>query len=416
MSEHISESTESPCDIPQSFRSIEFVSYLLFGVGPLVGNAVLTLLGPVATEFLVDPTAVLIAIPAFMFPFAFIQLFSGALSDSYGRVPVIAGGLVGLMAGLFLISFTSSITMFALGHLVSGVGFGFANPVLLALLSDCAVPEDIPKRMGIASGLAGLGVGLGPFVAGQMVILGWQLYYLAILSIVFIGLVAISIANRPPTIIHGETGIRVLINNLKIELRKPVVLLMVVTTFLVAMVYLGTLIWTSRGLTGAVSENTTGIMLLVVGIFGATAGISLGSIIRRRGFGFSIAIAVIPLFASLSLFILIGDITILSSIPLVGLSLVLMGWAGGVLLPLMITYSQLISPERRGVLAGVVTCSSFFGAAIVPTVYEPLFYLGMQSLYIGILGVSFLLIVFISIFFKRVEAEMKLQTQLPSSL
>ncbi|MHA1948793.1 MAG: MFS transporter [Candidatus Thorarchaeota archaeon] len=416
MSEHISESTKSPCDIPQSFRPIEFVSYLLFGVGPLVGNAVLTLLGPVATEFLVDPTAVLIAIPAFMFPFAFIQLFSGALSDSYGRVPVIAGGLVGLMAGLFLISFTSSITMFALGHLVSGVGFGFANPVLLALLSDCAVPEDIPKRMGIASGLAGLGVGLGPFVAGQMVILGWQLYYLAILSIVFIGLVAISIANRPPTIIHGETGIRVLINNLKIELRKPVVLLMVVTTFLVAMVYLGTLIWTSRGLTGAVSENTTGIMLLVVGIFGATAGISLGSIIRRRGFGFSIAIAVIPLFASLSLFILIGDITILSSIPLVGLSLVLMGWAGGVLLPLMITYSQLISPERRGVLAGVVTCSSFFGAAIVPTVYEPLFYLGMQSLYIGILGVSFLLIVFISIFFKRVEAEMKLQTQLPSSL
>ncbi|MHA2222235.1 MAG: MFS transporter, partial [Candidatus Thorarchaeota archaeon] len=289
MSEHISESTKSPCDIPQSFRPIEFVSYLLFGVGPLVGNAVLTLLGPVATEFLVDPTAVLIAIPAFMFPFAFIQLFSGALSDSYGRVPVIAGGLVGLMAGLFLISFTSSITMFALGHLVSGVGFGFANPVLLALLSDCAVPEDIPKRMGIASGLAGLGVGLGPFVAGQMVILGWQLYYLAILSIVFIGLVAISIANRPPTIIHGETGIRVLINNLKIELRKPVVLLMVVTTFLVAMVYLGTLIWTSRGLTGAVSENTTGIMLLVVGIFGATAGISLGSIIRRRGFGFSIA-------------------------------------------------------------------------------------------------------------------------------
>ncbi|MHA2179159.1 MAG: hypothetical protein ACXAAK_12500, partial [Candidatus Thorarchaeota archaeon] len=85
MSEHISESTKSPCDIPQSFRSIEFVSYLLFGVGPLVGNAVLTLLGPVATEFLVDPTAVLIAIPAFMFPFAFIQLFSGALSDSYGR-------------------------------------------------------------------------------------------------------------------------------------------------------------------------------------------------------------------------------------------------------------------------------------------------------------------------------------------
>jgi DHA1 family bicyclomycin/chloramphenicol resistance-like MFS transporter len=403
MSEHVIEPIESPCDEPSNFRFIEIVSYLLFAIGPLVGNAVLTLLGPVASDFVVDPTTVLIAIPSFMFPFALFQLFSGALSDSYGRVPIIAGGLVVFLAGLFLISFSSSIEMFALGHLVCGVGFGFANPVLLALLSDCAVPEDIPKRMGIASGLAGLSVGLGPFIAGQMVMLGWQLYYLAILSIVFIGLIAISIANRPSTTIHGATGIRVLINNLRIELRKPVVLLMVVTTFLVAMTYLGTLIWTSRGLTGSVSETTTGFMLLVAGILGGIAGISLGSIIRRRGYGFSIVSGVIPLFASLTLFILIGDITILSSIPLVGLSLALMGWGGGVLFPLMITYSQVISPERRGVLAGIVTSASFFGAALIPTIFEPLFHLGMSSLYLGILGVSVLLLIFISLLYKRVE-------------
>ncbi len=403
MSEHIVEPIESPCDEPSNFKFIEIVSYILFGIGPLVGNAVLTLLGPVAADFVVDPTTVLIAIPSFMFPFATIQLFSGALSDSYGRVPIIAGGLVGFLAGLFLISFSSSIEMFALGHLVTGVGFGFANPVLLALLSDCAAPEDIPKRMGIASGLAGLGVGLGPFIAGQMAMLGWNLYYLAILSIVFLGLIGISIANRPTATIHGETGIRVLINNLRIELRKPVVLLMVVTSFLIAMVYLGTLIWTSRGLTGSASETTTGIMLLVTGILGAIAGISLGSIIRRRGYGFSIVIGVIPLFASLSLFILIGDITILSSIPLVGLSLALMGWAGGVLFPLMITYSQVISPERRGVLAGVVTSSTFFGAALIPTLYEPLFLLGMPLLYLGILGVAVLLLIFISILYRQIE-------------
>jgi len=403
MSVHVAEPNESPCIEPGAFRSIEIVSYILFGIGPLVGNAVLTLLGPVSIDFLVDPTAILIAIPSFMFPFALFQLFSGALSDSYGRVPIIAGGLVGFLGGLVLISFASSITMFALGHLVAGIGFGFVNPVLLALLSDCALPEDIPKRMGIASGLAGLGVGLGPFVAGQMAILGWQLYYLAILSTVFVGLIAILVANRPPATINGETGIRVLISNLRIELRKPVVLLMVVTTFLIAMAYLGTLIWTSRGLTGSVIETTTGVMLLVAGIFGATAGISLGRIIRRRGYGFSIVIGVIPLFASLSLFILIGDITILSSIPLVGLALAVMGWAGGILFPLMITYSQVISPERRGVLAGVVTSSSFFGAALIPTLYEPLFHLGMRSLYLGVLGVSVLLLIFITILYRRIE-------------
>ncbi|MHA2322046.1 MAG: MFS transporter, partial [Candidatus Thorarchaeota archaeon] len=161
MSEHVVEPIESPSMEPANFRTIEVVSYILFGIGPLVGNAVLTLLGPIASDFLVDPTAILIAIPSFMFPFATIQLFSGAMSDSYGRVPIIAGGLVGFLGGLFLISFSSSILMFALGHLIAGVGFGFVNPVLLALLSDCAPPQDIPKRMGIASALASFGVGLG---------------------------------------------------------------------------------------------------------------------------------------------------------------------------------------------------------------------------------------------------------------
>jgi MFS family permease len=340
-----------------------------------------------------------------MFPFATFQLFSGALSDSYGRVPIIAGGLVGFLGGLILISFASSIEMFALGHLVAGVGFGFVNPVLLALLSDCAPPADIPKRMGIASALASFGVGLGPFIAGQMAIIGWQLYYLVILSIVLIGLIAITVANRPPRMIHGASGIRALINNLKIELRKPVVLLMIVTTFLITLAYLGTMIWTSRGLTGALSESSTGIMLLFAGMFGALAGVLLGRMIRSRGYGFSIIVGIAPLFSSLFLFLLIGDITMLEAIPLVGLALVLVGWAGGILFPLMITFSQVISPERRGVLAGVVTSASFFGVALIPSVYEPLFHIGMPSLYLGILGVSVLLLIFISILYRRVEPQ-----------
>jgi predicted MFS family arabinose efflux permease len=403
MSEHVVEPMESPCIEPGMFRTIEIVSYILFGIGPLVGNAVLTLLGPVALDFLVDPTVILIAIPSFMFPFATFQLFSGALSDSYGRVPIIVGGLVGFLGGLVLISFASSITMFALGHLVAGIGFGFVNPVLLALLSDCAPPADIPKRMGIAAALASFGVGLGPFIAGQMAIIGWQLYYLVILSIVFVGLVAITIANRPPRMIHGASGIRALINNLKIELRKPVVLLMIGATFLVTLAYLGTMIWTSRGLIGAVSEASTGLMLLFAGTFGALAGVLLGRIIRYRGYGFLIIVGIVPLFSSLALFLLIGDITLLEAIPLVGLALVLVGWAGGILFPLMITYSQIISPERRGVLAGVVTSASFFGVALIPSVYEPLFHIGMPSLYLGILGVSVLLLIFISILYQRVE-------------
>jgi len=389
---------------PRSFRFIEATSYILFGLGPFVGNAVLTLLGPISADFFVDPTVVLIAIPAFMIPFATFQLFAGAISDLYGRTKVIAGGLVGFIAGLFLIAFATSIEIFALGNLVAGVGFGFVNPVILALLSDGAVPEDIPKRMGIASGLASLGVGLGPFVAGQMALFGWQYHYLLVLVIMFIGLIAILRAESPERSIEGETGVRALIRNLRIEVRKPLVILMLLSTFFITLSYLGTLVWTSRGLTGIMDETLLGLLLLFAGICGATAGGLLGRMIRTLGYGISILLGLVTLFTSVTTLLLI-DITSASSTLLVGLSLALVGWAGGVLFPLMITIGQVISPERRGVLAGVVTSASFFGVAIVPSAFEPLFTLGMNTVYLGLLVTSIILMVFLSILYRRISSE-----------
>ena len=403
MSEHELEPVGSPCEQPGTFRMIELVSYIIFGIGPLVGNAVLTLLGPISSDFLVDPTTVLIALPAFMFPFAIFQLFSGALSDSYGRVPVIVGGLITFLVGLSLISLSSSLVMFALGYLVSGMGFGFANPVLLALLSDCAPPGDIPKRMGFAAALASLCVGLGPFIAGQMAKFAWQLYYLLILCIILVGLVSIVIAKRPTMIIHGDTGVRTLIRNLIVEFRKGVVLVMLVTTFLIPLVYLGTFVWTSRGMTGSVNEGLLGFLLLGGGIFGTVAGLLLGQLIQTRGYGITTAAGIIPQFAGISLFLLIGDITQPSALLWDGLGIILVGWAGGILFPLMITYSQIIAPERRGVLAGIVTFAFFLGYALVPSVFDPLFNQGMPSLYLGIFGVTVLVFVFLIILYRKIE-------------
>jgi len=176
------------------FRVLEFLSYFIFAVGPLVGNAVLVLLSTISSDFMTNPTTILIAIPSFMFPFAFIQLFSGAISDVYGRVPVILGGLVAFAAGLSLTVLSTSIEIFALANFVSGIGFGFVNPVILALLSDCAIPKDIPKRIGIASALASFSVGFGPFIAGYMIVLGWQTYYLMFLILVSFSITAFLVA------------------------------------------------------------------------------------------------------------------------------------------------------------------------------------------------------------------------------
>ena len=67
----------------------KFIIYLLFGLGPVTGNVILVLFGVLSTEFDVTPNAILLSIPAFMVPFAIIQLFSGAVSDVKGRFKVI---------------------------------------------------------------------------------------------------------------------------------------------------------------------------------------------------------------------------------------------------------------------------------------------------------------------------------------
>jgi MFS family permease len=375
----------------ENYRFLNLISYFLFAVGPLVGNAVLVLLGAISIDFVVDPTAVLSAIPAFMFPFALFQLFSGAISDIYGRVPVIVGGLFVFAGGLFLTASATTLTIFILGNIVTGIGFGFVNPVLLALLTDSAVPMEIPKRMGIASALASLSVGLGPFIAGQMVIFGWQIYYLMFLIIVIIGLITISIAKRPTMTVEKGAGLRLFVMHLGAELRKPVVLQVLITTFLVALSYLGVFVWTPRGLTGIISDSTIGILLLGGGISGAITGTLLSPLARRFGFGPPVGFGFVALFFGLSTFILIGDLTVLSSIPLLGLALVSVGLAGGLLFPTMITYSQIVSPEHRGVLAGIVTFSFFLGSAIIPIAFEPLFLVGMRTVYIGMLVVSIIL-------------------------
>ncbi|MHA1935362.1 MAG: MFS transporter [Candidatus Thorarchaeota archaeon] len=381
--------------VRESYRTLDVVAYSLFAIGPLVGNAVLVLLGPIAVEFGVNPTAVLIAVPAFMFPFAIVQLFSGALSDLFGRISVIASGLAIYAAGLLLTGWSSTLDVYIIGNLISGLGFGFVNPVLLALLTDTVIPDVIPKRMGIAGALGALSVGLGPFIAGLIAAISWRSFYFLFLLITIVGAVAVFLSKSPPRIKPEGPVIRLLLRNLAIELRRPVILLLLISAFMVSMSYIGTLIWTSRGLTGAIGEDMTGILLLGAGVSGAIAGLVLGATARKRGMGASIGIAMIALVAALVLLIIVGDITTPSSIWLVGIALFIDGWAGGTLFPVLITYSQILSPDRRGVLSGVVSFSNFIGISLVPIIYEPLFLQSITLVYYGILGVAILLAVFL---------------------
>ncbi len=89
----------------------EFTIFLLFALGPLTGNVILVLFVTLSAEFSVTPNELLITIPAFMFPFAFVQLFSGAISDVKGRYPIILLGLSIFGIGMIVASLSFSLTV-----------------------------------------------------------------------------------------------------------------------------------------------------------------------------------------------------------------------------------------------------------------------------------------------------------------
>ena len=390
-------------------KLLKTIIFLLFGFGPVTGNVILVLFGVLSNDFNVPPNALLLSIPAFMVPFAIIQLFSGAISDVKGRFPVMIFGLILFGIGWFIAAISFSLWMFILANVLAGIGFGFVNPVLIALMTDITPPgPKIPKRMGYLGTVAAFGVGLGPLFAGQMVQIGWRYIYIIFILIIILSLIVLLTIKRPPQKIHDDLGLRILFSHLYQEIRRPIIIFMIASAFLISVTYLAIIIWTSRAFTGAVSEAIAGIMLSLVGIAGAITGLVNGNIIKRMGIGFTLLIGLISLLITTALLITLGDITRSEIIVYVAICLILAGVGGGILFPSIMYYSQILSPERRGALAGLLTAGYFIGIALVPVFYEPFFNAGgINAVYQVILIITLLLVLIVGLLYTMAKRQVK---------
>ncbi len=391
-------------NIPRKSKFIiQLVIYLLFGLGPLTGNVILVLFGVLSTEFSVSQSAIPIAIPAFMFPFAIIQLFSGAISDIKGRSQVILFGLIIFGIGMTVAATSFSLEMYIIANVLGGIGFGFVNPVLIALMSDVTPAPNIPPKMGYLGAVANLGVGLGPIIAGQMVVLGWRYLYLIFVIIILIGFILIISLKNISQNSNQKSGMRVFFKHLSQEIRRKVVILLIFSAFLVTQTYLAIITWTSISFTGTIPPDTAGLVVGSAGITGAISGLIIGNIIKLKGVKIAIVTGLFFLFISILTFLLLGNDPKWSEVSVLvfaTMGLIFTGASGGILLPSIMYYSQTLSKERRGALAGLTTAGQFIGVALVPIIYNLIYHQGgIQMVYLTILMISFLLVLIIAILY-----------------
>lgn len=148
---------------------------------------------------------------------------------------------------------------------------------------------------------------------------------------------------------------------------------MILSAFLLAHTYIAINIWTSKTLAEAhvLNETLIGIILGLAGVGAAITGLITGYLIKHKSVKVPLFTGSLILLCSLTILLIIGDISNPEAFTFLAIGWILAGFSGGMLFTSITYYSQVLSPERRGVLAGFLTAGYFTGIALVPTTLAP---------------------------------------------
>lgn len=138
----------------------------MIGIGLII-----PVLAPLVGAFTSSPTEQAFWYGVVSFSFGFANFFGspvlGALSDRYGRRPVLLLGFTGLALSFWVTGLATQLWMLVAVRLFSGAlqaNVSVAN----AYVADITPPEDRAKRFGMLGAMFGLGFVLGPVMGGLL--------------------------------------------------------------------------------------------------------------------------------------------------------------------------------------------------------------------------------------------------------
>jgi DHA1 family multidrug resistance protein-like MFS transporter len=93
----------------------------------------------------------------------------GRLTDRFGRVALIVGGLIVGAAGLMLISLVNAYTFLLVSSGLFGLGLAAVTVATAALVTDLAQQSSYGAAMGVLSSIMDVGQSTGPMLGGMLV-------------------------------------------------------------------------------------------------------------------------------------------------------------------------------------------------------------------------------------------------------
>ena len=112
-------------------------------------------------------------VDSYVVVFAGLLLTLGALGDRFGRAKALFAGLLIFGVSSLWAAYATSAEMLIAARGVMGIGGALIMPATLSILIDVFPREERGRAIAIWSGVAGIGIGLGPLVAGLLLEWFW---------------------------------------------------------------------------------------------------------------------------------------------------------------------------------------------------------------------------------------------------
>ncbi len=349
-------------------------------IGPLGGNAVVTIIPELEKTFAVNTALAASSITFFMIPFAIFQLFSGPISDLYDRNKAVLIGYILYALGSIFGALSLTIELFLISRLIQGLGFAWISPVSVAILGDITPRESRGIAMGWFGTAITTGIATGPLLGGFLApIWRWAFIIFFILSIIIGSVFWLIFKNQTYKIEKGK--VLDIFPKLKYGITNQGVLFLSLSGFLIFFSYIGVITFLTDALTSApfsMKYWMPGIIIASSGFTGILSSPPAGLAVDKYGRKITAIAGMIVSMAALF------SLTFSNSFITFVILFLILGSGNAILWAALITLSvELLPPSARGTSSSLFNSFRFFGYAMAPILLVPIYELyGIKPLYI----------------------------------
>jgi DHA1 family bicyclomycin/chloramphenicol resistance-like MFS transporter len=143
---------------------------LLGMLGPFSIDTYLPAFSGIARSLDASPVQMQQTLSAYLFGFAFMSLFHGAISDSFGRRPVVLWGLTAFTIASAGCALSQNIGQLILFRAMQGLSTGAGIVVSRAVIRDMFPPSQAQKVMSQVTIFFGVAPAIAPMVGGWMLV------------------------------------------------------------------------------------------------------------------------------------------------------------------------------------------------------------------------------------------------------